>query len=73
MKENCIRNWDVYEEVMKDLLGNYMRLVYLFEFSKKEAIHMIILQAGSRIQMVDSPPSIQSKIDFCLEQSEQNF
>ena len=73
MKENCIRNWDVYEEVMKDLLGNYMRLVYLFEFSKREAIHMIILQAGSRIQMVDPPPSIQSKIDFCLEQSEQNF
>ena len=73
MKENCIRNWDVYEEVMKDLLGNYMRLVYLFEFSKREAIHMIILQAGSRIQMVDPPPSIQNKIDFCLEQSEQNF
>ena len=61
---------------MKDLLVNYMKLTYVFQFYKKEAIHQIIREAGSKSMcgvQFRANGSIMRKIDFYEEQAERDF
>jgi hypothetical protein len=42
----AMKCWTAYDLCMNEIIINYMKLVYLVQFSKKEAVHRIIRAAA---------------------------
>jgi hypothetical protein len=47
--KQTMRDWGDYDGNMKEIIANYMKLVYLVQFSKKEGVHRVIRQSANAL------------------------
>jgi hypothetical protein len=54
----AMKCWTAYDSCMNELIINYVKLMYLVQFSKKEALHRIIKAAA-----VNCSPQISATLN----------